>query len=201
MARTESDHMFRDFSGEDLEQKLLLQILKILDEKYQNARSVPKQIGKIAGVAPDTVRKWRSGCNSLCLGHFLLLAKVYPEVLQAMLDLVGHESVSVTPNQTVFDEPEAPKSTPLGKIYSAKYCTINFNLSLDIARRLNQRQLWFLGLLQQNQRINADDIAIVWDVSARMAKYDVETLLEQGLIRFRGAKKNGWYEVTTLSAI
>jgi hypothetical protein len=112
--------------------------------------------------------------------------------------LVGHSNSSEEKQSS--PKPNLPdagiQNTADSGIYRAMYCTINLTLPLRIASELNQRQLWFLGLLQQGERRKADHIAATWQVSTRMAKYDVEALVKKGLIRFNGAKKNGWYEPT-----
>jgi hypothetical protein len=47
---------------------------------------------------------------------------------------------------------------------------------------LNQRQLWFLGLVQQGYQVKAADIASFWGVSSRTAKYDMADLVRLRLV-------------------
>jgi predicted DNA-binding ribbon-helix-helix protein len=81
--------------------------------------------------------------------------------------------------------------------YRASPCTIDVTLAPEIARTLNQRQLWFLGAILDGERLRAEDIARSWQVVHRTAKRDVAGLQEQKLIRYTGAKKTGRYEIVT----
>lgn len=196
MTYSESDHIWSANMAADLEQKMLLQIVEIFIQEHENARALSKHVSKKTGLPPDTIKKWKNGRNPPRLGHFLLLLKHYPDVLKFLVELVAHsngaEKEKTAPTSSLAEALPVGAADP--EIYSAEYCTINLSLPLRIANELNQRQLWFLGLLQQGERRKAEHIASTWQVSHRMAMYDVETLIKQGLIRFRGAKKNGWYE-------
>lgn len=197
MTYAESDHIWSTNLATDLERKMMLQISGIFTHEHDNARAIPKHVSKKTGIPPDTIKKWKNGLNPPRLGYFLLLLKHYPDALKFMLELVGPKPAleSVSPVSTGVNTGTV---IPAPEVYRAKYCTINLSLPLRIASELNQRQLWFLGLLQQGERWKADHIAATWEVSHRMAKYDVEALVKQGLIRFRGAKKNEWYELIIL---
>ncbi len=43
--------------------------------------------------------------------------------------------------------------------YRASPCTIDVTLAPEIARTLNQRQLWFIGAIRDGERLRAEDIA------------------------------------------
>ena len=59
---------------------------------------------------------------------------------------------------------------------------------------MGKKRLYKQIMIYHKQK--ADHIAAIWQVSIRMAKYDVEVLVKTGLIRFVGARKTGWYEAT-----
>jgi Fic family protein len=84
-------------------------------------------------------------------------------------------------------------NVPKTKIYSVSSVTINVTLPLTQASNLNQRQLWFLGRVQQGLTSKADDIEAAWGVTLRTAKRDIAGLIDLQLIRFSGARKNGRY--------
>ena len=71
-------------------------------------------------------------------------------------------------------------------------------ISLNRASQLNQRQLWFLGMLQQGYVIKAEHVTATWNVSLRTAKYDIATMAETGLIRFVGTRRTGSYEIDSV---
>lgn len=58
---------------------------------------------------------------------------------------------------------------------------------------LTRRQLRFLVKLQEEGRSNAGTISHHWQVSRRTAKRDNAYLAKHKIIRFSGARKNGYY--------
>ena len=196
MTYSESDHMWSANTAADLERKMVRQIVEIFRQEHENARALPKHVSRKTGLPPDTIKKWKNGLHPPRLGHFLLLLKHYPDVLKFLVELVAYNTAAKVEKSILKSSAAGivPGDAAGAEVYRAKYCTINLSLPLRIASELNQRQLWFLSLLQQGERRKADYIAATWEVSQRMAKYDVEALVKQRLIRFKGAKKNGWYE-------
>lgn len=89
-----------------------------------------------------------------------------------------------------------PSSEVMSAIFwnCVRIVTINVSVNLGLAGKLNQRQLWFLGELQNHKEVRAEDIATAWEVALRTAKRDVAGLSAAGMIRFVGARKTGWYE-------
>jgi hypothetical protein len=63
-----------------------------------------------------------------------------------------------------------------------KFVPIHVRVNAHIAVQLNQRQLWFLGHLQQGDKMVATDIVDTWRVHAKTARRDVKGLLEAKLI-------------------
>ena len=59
----------------------------------------------------------------------------------------------------------------------------------------NERQDWFLILLQDTNEGRAEHITAEFGVSLKTARRDIERLKEAGKIRFVGAKKTGKYEI------
>jgi len=64
-----------------------------------------------------------------------------------------------------------------------------------ITVRLNQRQQWFLDRVGQGARSKASDIALHWQVSPKTARRDIRGLQIAGLLRFAGARRNGYYQL------
>lgn len=126
-----------------------------------------------------------------------MLAKIYPNVLRRMLEIIGRYDAWELCTEN--DIPEKMESTfykaSNEDIYSIKFVTINVVVDARIASQFNQRQLWFLGQLQRGNKVRAEDIVGTWQVSAITAKRDIAGIVDAGMIKFVGARKNGWYMV------
>jgi Fic family protein len=64
-----------------------------------------------------------------------------------------------------------------------------------MALKLNQRQLWFIGELQNGKHIGVNEIAKTWQKSYRTSKRDIQGLTKIGLVDRIGARKNGYYSL------
>ena len=64
-----------------------------------------------------------------------------------------------------------------------------------IASGLNQRQLWFIGELQQDRMVRVEDMMRVWQACLRTARRDVRGLVEKRIAYFSGGKRNGRYRL------
>lgn len=180
---------------------LALLIQKILRQEYSNRSAAVKRIGQKTGIELRAIRNWYEGRKPPKSIHLLLLSHHYPEVLQQVICSIGHASLWALYKQymaSVSMRPNEAEDSSLEKIYSARSCTINVTLNAQQAGKLNQRQLWFLGLLQQRHKIKVADIVAVWGISSRTAKYDVAGLADLELVRFVGARKTGHYEAVML---
>lgn len=80
-------------------------------------------------------------------------------------------------------------------IYRVKYAPINVVLPIDIASKLNVRQLWFLSELQNGSRIKASAIEVQWSVNLSTAKRDIKPLMELQLVKYAGSRKTGHYAI------
>lgn len=169
-----------------------------LRKDFGELASAVKTIGQMTRANPRAIRNWYEARNVPSSGHLLVLARSSPSILQFILEQIGGRDLAdafgLLANRDTGDAREL-KTSQQGVIYTDKLVSINGNIPTHIVDRLNQRQRWFVGLLQQNQNVKADDIAIVWGVNARSAWRDVAGLTKIGLVKFTGAKKNGKYEI------
>ena len=60
--------------------------------------------------------------------------------------------------------------------------TIRVRVDRHHAAQMNQRQLWFLGELQQGREMHIGDLMTVWSIHERTAKRDIAGLLESKLV-------------------
>jgi hypothetical protein len=181
------------------DKKLAFLIQKILRQEYKNQSSAVKRIGKKTGIELRAIRDWYEGRKPPKSTHLLILACHYPQLLPEIMKSIGQVDLWAMPEQGFGAHNTYPRqleNVPHDKIYSARSCTINVTFDIEKGGKLNQRQLWFLGLLQQGYKVRSVDIMAVWKASARAAKYDIEGLVGLELIRFIGSRKTGYYEAT-----
>lgn len=169
---------------------------RALRKEHQNDTSCVKHIQAKTRISENTISKWYRALNAPKTSHFLILAANYPEVLKGLLLMIGREDIW---RQCLLKNiPRKMASRSDGNIenkalYSDKYVHIDVVLNREIVAKVNQRQLWFLGELQNGQSISSRQIAKIWKKSQRTARRDVQAMLEWGLIEYCGARKNGHY--------
>jgi hypothetical protein len=167
-----------------------------LRKDYGDLPSAVKEIGLKTGANLRAIKNWYEGRNAPSSSHLLTLARSSPSILQIVLEQVGGADL-----RDAFDllemglnkglNAETPSNLP-SKI-TEKIFRIDVSIPQRIVGKLNERQLWFLGLLQQGERLKAADIAERWPVTDRSARGDVAGLADLGLIRLAGSRKEGWY--------
>lgn len=166
-----------------------------LQKTYNNAGSAIKKIGRDTGMSLSSIGKWYQGKYPPKSAHLLQLASMYPELLNGILLLIGKGDL--IPSDTAgTSRANIVDVTTSSHIYRVKYVPINVSANNHIAMKLNQRQLWFVSKLQQGERTKASDIAFYWGVSEKTAKRDIARLQNYDMIRFYGARKNGYYVIT-----
>lgn len=174
--------------------ELAIVVAAALRRDFGNANSAIKRIGKGTNINLRAIKNWYEARNTPSSGHLLLLARVSPSILKFVLEQIGglpQTETSARPKEEII----SIRAVNQDKIYSTGNCTINITISPRIAQKLNQRQLWFLSQLQQNEKVKADDIAALWGTSIGSAKSDISEMTRMGLIRFYGAKKTGLYKL------
>lgn len=184
--------MTLDYSTE-IEQKLAHKIREFLREKYRQTPSPVKQIGQMTDLPTETIKRWHKGRNPPKTGHLIILARAYPEIMELLLEETGHG------NLIPFIEPVAPlptsdKSPLKSPKKSGQNVPINVPIKLPSAD-FNHRQRWFLVQLHEGAEITAREISARWAVTIKTARRDIADLKKRGLIKFKGPRKTGWYEV------
>lgn len=196
MSLNKKDQVFPGRPKAISDAELAVIVSEALRRDFGDQSSAIKQIGKVTSASLRAIKNWYEARNTPSSGHLLLLARSSPSILQFVIGQVGGEDLLDAfqlLGQKPEDEPEPPSPPLTARIYSTENCTINITISPRIAQRLNQRQLWFLSQLQQNERVKADDIANQWGVSIMSAKSDIAGMKKMRLIRFEGSNKTGVY--------
>lgn len=175
---------------------IAIMVANALREAHQNDSSTVKQIGRKTGINLHAISKWMNARCAPDSVHLITLVQCYPAVFEGIIKMAGYD-ISVTgeishPCQfcksASQEENDSKEST-----YRVKYVPINVMLPIDVASKLNARQLWFLSKLQHEQMSKTSAIETQWDVSLKTAKRDIQQLMSLKLIRYEGARKTGYY--------
>ncbi len=179
--------------------KMVIEIVsKTLHQAHRNDGSAVKRISRQAGVNTHTVGKWLLGLYAPTTAHFLTLLTHYPEMLCALLKVTGNEAAWRVMQLLIKHDHIASGRTNLmanQSIYTPNSVGVNVIVPRQFASKLNARQLWFLGKLQQGAELRSTEIINEWAVNLPVAQRDVRQMVALNLIRFEGAPKNGHYRI------
>jgi len=169
---------------------------KALKFEHKNDSSGVKNISARTGINRHTIAKWYQGINTPKSSHLLVLAAIYPEVLKGLLKMIGR--IDVWRYCLLKDVPikmAGQNRHKLGScaVYSDKFVHLDVVIDLENAKLLNQRQLWFLGELQNSSDVKASAIVAVWGKTLRTARRDIQGVLDIDMIAYCGAPRNGRY--------
>lgn len=162
-------------------------ISQALRQEHRSSDAVVKRIARATNASPTTVRKWYEGQNAPSSANLLILMSTYDEVFQIILHILGRGDSTEADQQ----EQKPPSNALRQAVYGDRFVTINVVLKSKSVSKLNQRQLWFVGQLQQNMIVRAEDITLVWETSLRTARRDVAGLVKAKIIKYSGARKKG----------
>lgn len=166
-------------------------VAQALRQAHAASDAVVKRIARATQTSATTVRKWYEGQNAPSSANLLTLMSTYDGMFQTVLHLLGRDEML----ETSPKGRDAPLTQLRQVVYGDRFVTINVVVSAKAAPNLNQRQLWFLGQLQDNKVVRVEDLAEIWGKSLRTAKRDIQGLKVAGLVRFSGGKRNGRYRL------
>jgi hypothetical protein len=162
-----------------------------------------RHIARDTGISYSTVGKWYKYGYTPKSSHLLIIAALYPQVLQLLFELTSfgslwEEAVRIGIVETMHARlNETRENRKKSSMTGDKSVTIRVRLDAHSAVQLNQRQLWFLGQLQQGYRISGI-IALMetWHTHSRTAKRDIAGLIRAGLICSVKQGRKSCYELT-----
>jgi len=128
------------------------------------------------------------------MGHFLLLSRLYDEVLEVFLELSGNGYLIdfICPKNE--DQPNEEKSETLSSFAEKSLSNVPINVPLNSWRGdLNERQRWFLTRIKDKVSPSVKEMQDRWGVTEKTAKRDIADLRRRSIIKHDGAKKNGHY--------
>lgn len=156
-----------------------------LRHEHADIHSAIKQIERITGINALTANNWYKGRYAPKSSYLLMLAAHYPEVLHVVCKLMGMEalwqhaiSLGIVDSMRARLHKKWKRPCAIGD----KFVPIHVRVDAQIAVQLNQRQLWFLGHLQQGNQMTASGITATWHVHSKTARRDIKGLLEAKLI-------------------
>ena len=164
-------------------------VSEALRQEHANVHAAVKQIERITGISAMTARHWYDGVYAPKSRHLLMLAVFYPQVLYAVCEMMSADSIlqhGVDPHAAKAMQSHLEKQwdgwkkpEPIGD----RSVTIRVRIDRRHTRQINQRQLWFLGQLQQGHEIHTDDLVTTWVVHQRTAKRDIAGLIDAKLVQ------------------
>lgn len=203
MSLAEMDQVFPLFKSSFSSQELAQNISAALRRDCGGTRHAIKRLSKQLNVKPRTVKNWYEARNTPSLLHLLQLARVSSSLAGFLLEQIGGADLRRTfertqkKNERVRRRLEMEKGANIYrstfKISRSTFLTLNPGRN---PKKPNRRQAWFLEMLRCGKRLKAEDLAAACDVSRSTAKSDIAGLVRKRCIRFRGARKNGWYEIS-----
>lgn len=195
MSQSKKDQVFHAKNGSKNEQYVAIAISKALRKEYGKLGSAIKRISRRIGANPRAIRNWYEARNAPSSSHLLLLAQASPAVFEALLELLGRSDLLEYERRDSSSQDISENSPNILTLHGEENFTINLKIRSSIRQKLNQRQLWFLSLVQQEQNIRAAQIASTWKVSLRTARADISYLIKKKLVVFRGSKARGRYKI------
>lgn len=177
-------------------QSIANMVSKSLRLEHQNDSSAVKEIGKATGISYNTVAKWYHSKNAPQSKHLLVLASIYPRILNGLLNIIASEvnrtskvpTISNTNQEMIFLH-----QIQLQPDYMDKYVHFEIKLPVIFIKKLNQRQIWFMSEVKKNKMIGTQDLSIRWQCSTRTSRRDIKKLLKLNLIELHKTKRGEHY--------
>lgn len=194
MSFTKIDPLFPGYHQEISGKKLTEIVTHSLYKDFSSHTSTIKRIGQITKANPRTIKNWYAGLKTPSSLHFIKLVKASPTLQQWMLIYLFGEDFWDDYNlihQIIQDEEHDDNSC------SQEIPVPQSNVPANVPIKINQRQKWFLLQLKNAPEISAKEISDNFQVSHKTAKRDLADLKEKGRIKFKGATKNGHYELVS----
>lgn len=178
----------RDLLSKITDEIIAKRVSDALRHEHADIHSAIKQIERITGINALTASNWYKGRYAPKARHLLILAAYYPHVLYAVCEMIsdaplwqgeaGGQVIKAMRQHLEQQWKGWKKSDSIGD----RSVTIRVRVNCHEAGQMNQRQLWFLGQLQQGQEMHIEDIMDIWGVHQRTAKRDVSGLVTSGVI-------------------
>lgn len=173
-----------------------------LRHEHVRVGAMLKHIEAVTGIPAKTASKWIEGHYSPKSRHLLTLATYYPEVLRAICEMMGIESVWQHAVQIGLIDAMRSQLNARWKKWKKpatigdKLVTIHACVDRHLTGQMNHRQLWFLGQLQQGHEMHLQNLLDVWNIHQRTAKRDLAGMMEARVIVARRFGRNCRYELS-----
>lgn len=189
MSALKTDPVFLGQNKEISSQVLGRIVAHALRKDFGQHPSSIKKIGQATNANLRTIKNWYEGRSAPSSSHFILLARCSPTIRKFLFshifgrDFWGDfeliQNVSLTANIA----------------FSMNGYSVHNHVTINGTITLNERQKWFLLVLQNERNAAAKNIVEKWGVSFRTARRDIQGLKDDGRIEYRGSKKSGHYNI------
>ena len=167
-------------------------VASALRQDFGEMSSAIKQIAQATNAHHRAIKNWYDAKNTPSSGHLLLLARSSQSILKFILEQIGGQDLTEAFQLLSRENPTTISRSKDGiftDIFQDKNVPTNVPIKL-----LNERQLWFLDRIREQNNASAIDIIDRWNVVLKTARRDIAYLKAMGKIKFVGAKKNGRYQ-------
>jgi transcriptional regulator with XRE-family HTH domain len=171
-------------------------VVSTMKEEHADIGAAIKSIAAITGINANAIAKWHTGRHTPSTAHFLTLAAYYPGSLRILLTLIERDDLWKIAVQENIPQNMHKKLSALHSQYKKRGDISHGNGAENSAFFLNERQLWFLDMMQKTERMQNKHIASRWNVTLRTAKRDTEALIAEGFIISVRSGGTGWFEWT-----
>jgi hypothetical protein len=155
-------------------------------EEHVDMSAPLRHIARNTGISYSTIGKWYKYEYVPKSNHLLIVASLYPQVLQMLLEHMGFGSLWQEAKHMGTAEimrtrlHEKWNKLPMKR---DKFVHIYVQVDAHTAVQLNQRQLWFLGQMQQGYIMHSGNLVDTWRIHAKTARRDLMGLVKAGLIQ------------------
>lgn len=173
-------------------------VSNVLRNEHSDIYSALKHIERVTGINALTASNWYKGRYAPKASHLLRLAAHYPEVLHALLILMDFEQLwhqAVAIGVIKMMRSKLDNKLKRRSLRGDKFVPIQVCVPESVIVQLNERQLWFLGHLQQGNFMIASDIVRMWHVNIKTARRDIRRLLDEKLIAVTKTRRINRYSL------
>lgn len=180
-------------------------IADLLRKEHGDSHRAIKQLIRQTSASERTVKHWLAAQHTPDTLFFLRLVVSSPVIRAFVLGLI--EGPASNPWSLAGDRVTRAVATEAYAAAEAAFSALtrdawdsdpkngpDRDLLNDLERvELNERQHWFLERVVDGDRCGAKEIVLVWDVSLKTARRDIQGLQRAKLLEYVGSRRKGRY--------
>lgn len=182
-----------------------LAIAELLRKEHGDSHRAIKQVMRQTDASERSVKHWFSGQHGPDAVYFLRLVVSSPVIKAFVLGLiegpatqspsgpVDRFALSAAREAYATGEKTTGKAATRGQGDGSKRDPKRDPINVPDLSELNERQRWFLALVEEGRRCGAKEIVAGWKVSLKTARRDISTLQQTQLLEYIGSRRRGRY--------